>query len=130
MFSSFHSTALIPRDVSGILAEVPSLKELSLCFLRGEEPDPSLDMLVTAIARGDLVPNIQSFELELQASYSWDSEVSLFRKPCVRIQCRPEEIQLGFWDFWVKLQQQDSMDIIIQEADGAVWGFNGSVISL
>jgi hypothetical protein len=115
----FRSTALTPRDVTTILAEVPLLKKLSLCFYAGES-GPSLVALVTAIAQGDLVPNIASFELEIYTKGSWPR-----RKPPIIIRCFPEEIQPCFWDFWDKLPKQEFMDVIIQ-ADGVILGMNGN----
>ena len=99
---SFHSTAMTPRDVSAVLAEVPLLKELSICFL-GREPDRSLDALVTAIARGDLVPNVQKLDLDLQDTYTWGRQPP---KPCITIQCHPGEMRQGIWDSCSKLRTQ------------------------
>jgi hypothetical protein len=117
-FECFCCTALTVRDVTAILTEVPLLEELSLCFHRSE-PDPSLDALITAIARGDLVPNIRSFELEVNTTLVvWPRRV-----PRITVHCRPEEIRPCFWDFWVRVQKQASMDIVIQ-ADGFTIGVN------
>jgi hypothetical protein len=113
-FECFRCTALTVRDVSAVLTEVPLLKELSLCFLQSE-PDPSLDALITAIARGNLVPNIRSFELEVNTTGT---------RPGIRVHCHPEEIRPCFWDFWDKLPKQEIMDVIIQ-ADGVIFGVNG-----
>jgi hypothetical protein len=107
-FECFRCTALTVRDVSAILTEVPLLKELSLCFRLGRESDPSLDALITAIARGNLVPNIRSFELEViqvNAVGLWPR-----RMPRITVHCRPEEIRPSFRDFWEK---QAIMEIVI-----------------
>jgi hypothetical protein len=113
-FECFRGTALTVRDVSAILTEVPLLKELSLCFFQSE-PDPSLDALITAIARGNLVPNIRSFELEVNTTGD---------RSRIMVHCHPEEIRPCFWDFWDKLPKQEIVDVIIQ-ADGVVFGMNG-----
>ena len=117
-FERFRCSALTVRDVSAILSEVPLLKELSLCFPRSEPLDPSLDALITAIACGTLVPNIQSFELKVNTIGDWP------QIPRITVYCRREEIRPCFWDFWDKLPKQKIVDVIIQ-ADGVILGMNG-----
>jgi hypothetical protein len=104
-FECFRCTALTVRDVSAILSEVPLLEELSLCFHRSE-PDPSLDALITAIARGNLVPKIRSFELEVNTTGVWPP-----RMPRIAVHCRPEEIRPCFWDFWDRVSKHAIMDV-------------------
>lgn len=107
------------------LSEAPLLKELSLSFplsIFGEEP-LVLVALITAVARGDVVPNTETFNLEFQDT---TSNYGL-QKRSIKVQCRPEEMHQGFRDFWIKLRNQglEFVDVIL-EVDGEVLGINGS----
>ncbi|KAF8224024.1 hypothetical protein L208DRAFT_1410910 [Tricholoma matsutake] len=123
-FECFRFTSLLPHEVLAALSEAPLLKELSLSFplsTFGEEP-LVLVALITAVARGDVVPNIETFNLKFQGA-TWNHDL---RKHSIKVQCRPEEMQQGFRDFWIKLRNQDLefVDVIL-EVDGEVW-INGS----
>ncbi|KAF8222339.1 hypothetical protein L208DRAFT_1413611 [Tricholoma matsutake] len=124
-FECFRFTSLLPHEVLAVLSEAPLLKELSLSFplsTFGEEP-LVLVALITAVACGDVVPNIEIFNLEFQDATSNHG----LQKHSIKVQCRPEEMQQGFREFWIKLQNQDLefVDVIL-EVDGEVLGINGS----
>jgi hypothetical protein len=108
-----------------VLSEAPFLKELLLSFpvsIFGEEPQ-GLVALITAVARGDVVPNIETFNLEFRGLTSNHGP----RKHSMEVCRRPEEMQHGFRDFWIKLRNQDLRFVdIILEVDGEVLGINGS----
>jgi hypothetical protein len=121
----FHSIFLHPQILSSILTELLSLKELSLWFDRGISRlglDDSVDALVTAIARGDLVPNIQAFDLR------WYNVLMLGRiiHSRITLRCRPEEVRPGFRDILITLSKQGSIDVFY-EADGVVLGDDGTI---
>ena len=102
----FTSTNLSAEIVSVALAEVPRLKELSLSFF--EDRTPSMDELITAIALGDLVPNIQTLQLTSSRFSRWCK---------ITIWCFPEEVRPGFLDIFVAILRQNRVSISF-EVDG------------
>ena len=136
-FECFRFASLLPNEALAALSEAPLLKELSLSFplsIFGADPlsvfgDEVLVLpaLITAVARGDVVPNIETFNLEFQDT----TDKHGLQKHFIKVQCRPEEMQQGFRDFWIKLRNQDLefVDIIL-EVNGEVLGINGSEMSL
>ena len=112
---SVRSKDLMGNIVSAVLTQVPLLTELEVSF--DQQQSHSADALLTAIARGDLVPNIQSFSLchsTYHGRYPGDSR-------SITIQCRPEEVRPEFWKILVRVSEEMPKGMIFK-ANGIVFG--------